>query len=616
MSGDARADWERRFGRRSDRGAQTRRAPTDLAAPHNVRAEAGVGHVTLTWSRVRHAIGYVVERAVAEEGPFLPVDMGPPDVPEVPAPPFCDTTGPRGAAAWYRVTAIVDRESPTGPPSAVVCATAGRSGDALVEIDVDAGRTSRRLRRLWHMIGAERLSQLVTDEQVGGRSVAAEFADALALVRDKLGVTHVRAHAILHDDLGVYREHDGEVVLDFARIDAVYDRLLGLRLRPVVELSFMPHDLARDPSATVFAYGANVSPPRDWGRWAILVRALTAHLVDRYGIDEVRRWPFEVWNEPNLEVFWAGTQAEYLRLYDTAVAAVRSVDGSLQVSGPATAAAGWLGAFLDHGADDCVPLDAVTTHTYGNVPLDLRPALAARGLDDVAVWWTEWGVDTRSRPALADSVFGAPFVLHGMKRAQASVDRLASWVASDHFEELGRPTSFLHGGFGLLTVGNVPKPRFRALQFAEELADDLCGVELRGDGAGGLVDAWAARHADGTLDVLIWNATLDHAAHAGDPVLDRRVRLRVGGLGAGAYEVAVERIDRAHGDLAAAWTGSDWPTDVELDELSFSAAPEPDDLGVHHGPVAVDLALPMPGVARVRCRPIAGRGDGAWAHGG
>lgn len=155
----------------------------------------------------------------------------------------------------------------------------------------------------------------------------------------------------------------------------------------------------------------------------------------------------------------------------------------------------------------------------------------------------------------------------------------------------------------LLTIGNVPKPRFRALQLAEELADDLCAVELRGDGAGGLVDAWAARHADGTVDVLLWNATLDHAAYAGDPVLSRTVRLRLDGLSDATHAVTVDRIDGDHGDLAAAWTGAGWPSDVELDELSVAATPEPDDLGPHTGPVTLDLRLPMPGVARVRCRP-------------
>jgi xylan 1,4-beta-xylosidase len=94
-------------------------------------------------------------------------------------------------------------------------------------------------------------------------------------------------------------------------VDAVYDRVLELGLKPVVELSFMPRELAEDPGATVFEYGAGISVPHDWEAWGALCGALAAHLVERYGIDEVAQWGFEVWNEANLEVFWTGTRDEY-----------------------------------------------------------------------------------------------------------------------------------------------------------------------------------------------------------------------------------------------------------------------------------------------------------------
>ena len=73
---------------------------------------------------------------------------------------------------------------------------------------------------------------------------------------------------------------------DFSRVDAVYDLLLSTGLRPCVEIGFMPRDLASDPDKTVFAYRGFISPPKDWDRWYDLVRALVAHLLDRYG-DEV-----------------------------------------------------------------------------------------------------------------------------------------------------------------------------------------------------------------------------------------------------------------------------------------------------------------------------------------
>ena len=109
---------------------------------------------------------------------------------------------------------------------------------------------------------------------------------------------------IAHEDLGVTaragardparrqprrqpRGDDGSLSFDFREVDAIYDQLLGIGLRPVVELSFMPAAIARDADQTVFAYRAIVSPPADWSQWRAVVSALAAHLVERYGVDEV-----------------------------------------------------------------------------------------------------------------------------------------------------------------------------------------------------------------------------------------------------------------------------------------------------------------------------------------
>ena len=84
--------------------------------------------------------------------------------------------------------------------------------------------------------------------------IGEELTEALRIVHDELVVAAVRAHGILGDDLGTYREVDGKPVHDFRGIDRVYDQLLGIGLRPVVELAYMPRDLARDPDHTAFFY--------------------------------------------------------------------------------------------------------------------------------------------------------------------------------------------------------------------------------------------------------------------------------------------------------------------------------------------------------------------------
>jgi len=179
---------------------------------------------------------------------------------------------------------------------------------------------------------------------------------------------YVRFHAILHDEIGVYDEdRHGKAVYNFSYVDQIYDGLLENGVRPFVEISFMPRKLAARQAVHSFKYHPIVAPPRDYAKWDALISAFAAHLIDRYGIDEVAQWYFEVWNEPNLD-FWAGTpaQASYFTLYDHTAKALKGVNAALRVGGPSTAQAAWVGAFIRHASDNHVPLDFVSTHVYAN----------------------------------------------------------------------------------------------------------------------------------------------------------------------------------------------------------------------------------------------------------
>jgi xylan 1,4-beta-xylosidase len=608
MQKDAKADWDQRIAVRSDESREL--GLPDLEPPSDVTAVGGVGQVTIDWSPVPGAVGYLILRGTGQEtgADLQPVDHHSGDVLSVPSPPYVDTTCTPGTTYRYAV-ASVPEVTVTGRASTTVEATPLVADGTVptVRLTVDTVAEGIELPRPWvPMVGSERLSQLLCKDLTGGREIGAELERALRRMHDELGVRTVRAHAIFHDDTRVYTELDGEPVYDFSVVDEIYDRLLDIGLRPVVELGFMPRDLALDPSLTVFAYGAIISPPKDYSRWASLVRRLVEHLVDRYGLEEVLTWDFEVWNEANLEVFWSGTKAEWLHLYDVTAAAVKTVDPRLAVGGPSSAAAGWVDDLLAHAAASGSAVDFVSTHTYGSPPLDVQASLDRHGFGDARILWTEWGVTPTHFNPLSDSVFSGIFLLRGMRSAAGRVDALAYWVASDHFEELGRPPRLLHGGFGLQTVGGLAKPRFHALTLLSRLGPVELPVTLEGDGAGSLVEAWASRDRD-RLAVLVWNLTLDQTKAAGSPDLTRTVRLELPGVDP-SWQATATTLAVGVGDLtaAAAELGiGDWPeSDQQWRELG--ARSELVSSPLEWNGSALDLTLPMPSAVLLEFHP--GRG--------
>ena len=131
-----------------------------------------------------------------------------------------------------------------------------------------------------------------------------EYLDQLKIVQDEIGFSYIRGHGLFSKYMGIYREtgfRDQPKAEEycFTYLDMVMDSYKELNIKPLLELGFMPEDLASGTETTFFWKG-KISPPKDYGKWTRLVQATLRHLIERYGIDEIRTWPVEVWNEPNL----------------------------------------------------------------------------------------------------------------------------------------------------------------------------------------------------------------------------------------------------------------------------------------------------------------------------
>src|SRR5688500_7475048 len=392
------------------------------------------------------------------------------------------------------------------------------------------------------------------------RALRADWQQQLRRCHSELGFRYVRFHGLLSDDVGTVVEHNDELLYSFFNADQIVDFLLSIGMRPFVELSFMPTALASGPK-TVFHYRGNVTPPKDYKQWSTLIHRLVTHWVDRYGIREVAQWFFEVWNEPNLRAFWTGTQKDYFKLYRVTADAIKKVDPSLTVGGPATARDEWIEEFLEFCEAAKVPVDFVTTHHYptdalGHEDDDTETQLAnsqrgrlrewaqdtRRRAGTLPVYYTEWNSSSNPRDPRHDEPYAAAFVAKTALEASDLVQGYSFWTFSDIFEENYFPSVPFHGGFGLLNLHGIAKPTYRAFELLHKLGNERLLV----DGLHQTVNAWITRE-NGRITVLLVNHALPRHS-----IMNERVRVHL----AQAPEpssVWVERIDEHHANAKRRW---------------------------------------------------------------
>ena len=439
----------------------------------------------------------------------------------------------------------------------------------------------------------------------------ADWQHQLALCQAEIGFKQIRFHGLLSDDMGVYAEgRDGAPRHNWQYVDQLYDALLGLKVRPFVELSFMPSALASG-SKKIFWWQANVTPPKSYEKWEGLIHDLVAHWTERYGAEEVGKWNFEIWNEPNYPGFWGprnsqNARGEYFELYAHTVQAVKSVNPNYRVGGPAGAGPDWVKPLLDFCAASNVPLDFVSYHGYGlgggpsgldadgnsflyldgDLLAPAHNALSQRRVIDASarpgrpVQITEWSTSYSPRDPVHDAYFSAPYILEQFKNLGPGVASFSYWVFTDIFEENGPAMTPFHGGFGLLNISGLKKPAYFAYQFMNQLGKS----ELQNSDA----RSWVCRDENGGAQVLFWDLTHPTGGKIADQIYFRaphpapgrgRVAIKLSGVPPGKYQREFWRVGYHHNDSYSAWLEMGSPaqlTRAQEQTLREASRGEPD----------------------------------------
>jgi xylan 1,4-beta-xylosidase len=466
-------------------------------------------------------------------------------------------------------------------------------------------------------------------------ALRASYREDIHTVKQATDFKSVRFHGILNDEVGLYdparqtknpglaaQAANDASIYNFFYVDEIYDGLLTEHVRPYVELSFMPKKMASDPDATqAFFYHPNPSPPKDYATWDAMIKALARHLIERYGIDEVSTWKFEVWNEPNLD-FWGGNprQQTYFELYDHTARDLKSVSRRLQVGGPATAQAAWVTPFLAHVHDSNVPVDFVSTHVYANdtaenvmhssedVPRETMVYRAVKMVHDqilaspypkIPLILSEYNASYSNEPNVTDSIFMGPWLANNIRLCDGLTQSMAYWSFSDVFEEQGVVRTPFYGGFGIIAAEHIPKPAFNVFRALHQLGDQRIAIAS--------TSALATKSSDGKLVLALW----DYAPPTGDgPTYTmptgpagppKTFDLTVTHVAASA-PVEVLRVDEDHGNVLKAFNAMGRPpgdlTPAQVEKLRAAGAMAPAErLHLHDG--KLHLTVPAHGLAVV-----------------
>jgi len=493
---------------------------------------------------------------------------------------------------------------------------------------VDVNQKGEPYKKYWSVcVGAGRANE----------GLRASWLEQLNQVHQNCGFQYVRMHGLFNDDMCVYTEKNGQPVYSWMYIDELFDRMLAMNVRPFVELGFFPSEMAgKNPetgtSKTQFWWKASITPPSTFDKWAGLVKAFTQHCVDRYGIDEVMNWYFEVWNEPNLDRgFFDGGKSQYFELYKVSVKAVRSVDNRLRVGGPATSnfvpdarfkgeredrsgfketfntidlntlnwQAVWMDDFLKYCEKENLPVDFVSCHPY---PTDyafnpntgkgegrtrkvfatyqdlnwLRNTVAKSAYPKAEIHLTEWSSSPNSRDRNHDMLHVAAYIIKVNLDCIGMANSLSYWTFTDVFEEKNNAgASIFHGGFGMINFQGLVKPSYHAYRMLNALGDEIVyrenGKFISRDSKTGKIVILLYNYPEEMNDDIPDRGDMEPKASYGFPPKSFSIALK--NLTAGAH-FTVEQLDENNGNVYQAWKsmGSpEPPTREQIQKLKLAA---------------------------------------------
>jgi xylan 1,4-beta-xylosidase len=440
-------------------------------------------------------------------------------------------------------------------------------------VTVDAAKSWGELPHFWSCFGTDRYGIFYTHPLI---------KEHLQDCVKNLGMDKIRSHGILHDDIGIYKEVNGQVVYNWTKSDSVMDFLLSEGVRPIVEFGSMPKDLASDPNRVSFPDGwrQGISPPKDMTKWRNLIFEFVKHYKEKYGAAEIEKWRFEVWNEPELDAFWSGSEAQYLELYKNTVNGAKAADSAIKIGGP-TPSGPYIFSRITNLLNYCktnkLPIECVYYHTWNMT--DSR-AGHFQALDiinqfdpNIESIDTEWGPSYAFNMAIQpqDNTQGTICIANAIcsiaRRCHTENKKFpwafSWWIISDIFEEAGwngyRNQPMNTGNMGLISREGIYKPTYNVFKMLNMMGKTQVSIATAPNGG---VNGMAAMGADSSVQVMVYNLVKEYGPLEGveqPPSGSDSVTISISGVAPTKVDYRCMLVDGEHSNSYSAWLGMGKP---------------------------------------------------------
>lgn len=318
----------------------------------------------------------------------------------------------------------------------------------------------------------------------------------LLMMQKEIGFSYVRIYNIFMKDM-YYENISGDNKYNFSRIDRGLDFLVEHNLKPYIELSFKPIDVNYTINSSVGdRYNEIIFHDRE--SYVEVMEALSSHIANRYGVNEIENWYFELWKDDRLNMLDA--KGWYFDCFEIGYHALKKISSKIKVGG-AGFALGYdrykYSALIQNWKARNIKPDFISVYSYsylllqqdgvyfGKRSLDnsfvknqlelFKDVLKAEDFMADELHITEWNFTISNRNCINDSCAQGAYIMKTCMESIGEVDMMGYWHGSDLHTEYYDSGAVLYGDNGLLTRDGIKKPSFYAFHFLKFLKKEMLG---------------------------------------------------------------------------------------------------------------------------------------------